>query len=87
LLISEIFSGITGSRGLYASSIVQKAVVEVNEEGVEAAAASGLEFTVRSAFVSEPYTFHCNRPFMFVIHDQQTDTILFMGRVSNPTNK
>ena len=70
------------SSGLYISKVIHKAVVEVNEEGTEAAAATavrGLKGNRRS-----PPEFKCNRPFIFLIHDNQDNTVLFLGKYSKP---
>ena len=81
------FSGMTpsGSKDLYVSAVVQKAFVEVNEEGAEAAAATAGVMAMRS-LVIEP-TFICDRPFMFIIKDKLTGVVLFQGRVTDPTKQ
>jgi serpin B len=76
------FSGLSGQAGLSVSSIVQKAFIEVNEEGTEAAAATAV-ICIRKCFQYNP-TFTCNRPFLFAIRDNITGMILFNGRVVNP---
>ena len=80
------FSGMTGgtNKGLYVSKVVQKAFVEVNEEGTEAAAATAAIFMGRSA---RPQTkrFTCDRPFMFLIRDNLSGMILFSGHVTDPS--
>lgn len=80
------FSGINDNgQGLYISKVVHKAVVEVNEEGTEAAAATGVIMMTRAAIVEPPpVEFRCNRPFIFVIHEKQSNTVLFMGKYHNP---
>jgi len=77
-------SGISGSKDLHVSDIVQKAFIEVNEEGSEAAAATAM---VMKALMmpAPPKKFYCNRPFLFAIRDNQTGMMLFAGRVVNPT--
>ena len=77
------FSGMDGSRKLYASSVVQKAFIEVNEEGSEAAAATGMVMMTRSGFRARKFT--CDRPFLFAIKDNLTGMVLFTGRVTDPT--
>jgi serine protease inhibitor len=80
------FSGITGSRDLFISAVVHKAYVDVNEEGTEAAAATGVVMKLTS--VREPLpVFRADHPFIFLIRDNQTDSILFLGRVANPVSK
>ncbi|NXM72173.1 ZPI inhibitor, partial [Serilophus lunatus] len=63
------------------SQVVQKAVIEVDEEGTEAAAASGSEIT---AFTVPP-VIKVNRPFLFMIFEDTFKTLLFIGRVIDPT--
>ena len=78
------FSGMTGgTKSLYVSKAVQKAFVEVNEEGTEAAAATFAKFTTRIAHSRPEFT--CNRPFMFLIRDNLTGMILFSGHVTDPS--
>ena len=73
------FSGMFGKRGPSISAVVHKAFVEVNEAGTEAAAASGVVFRA-----SLPLTFRADHPFLFLIRDRNTGSILFLGRVTNP---
>lgn len=67
---------------LYIQSVLHKAVVEVNEEGTVAAAVTSVMMGITS--VSERFTFIVNRPFFFAIHDNQTNSLLFMGAVVKP---
>tara|TARA_B100000609_G_C17223079_1_gene442263 strand:+ start:17644 stop:18891 length:1248 start_codon:yes stop_codon:yes gene_type:complete len=67
---------------LFIQSVVHKAFVEVNEEGTEAAAATGISFGATSA---APNSFIVDRPFIFMIYDRKTNNILFMGRIQDPT--
>jgi serpin B len=78
------FSGISGTNDLFVSSVVQKAFIEVNEEGSEAAAATGMVMMMRS-MPARPQQFICDRPFMFAIKDNLTGMVLFTGHVVNPT--
>jgi serpin B len=73
-------SGITGYKSLYVSQAIHKAFVEVNEKGTEAAGA-----TVIVTDESGGQTFRADHPFVFIIQDNETDNILFMGRVVDPT--
>lgn len=75
-LFSLDYSGIGEDRGLTLSDIVHKAVLEVNEEGTEAAAVSG------AVFRGVPIV-RVNHPFLFFIRDRRTGLVLFMGRVNN----
>jgi len=71
------FSGMR--EGLYIDKVLHKAVIEVNEEGSEAAAVT-VVVTTESAAI-EPVAFVADRPFVFVIADDTTGTILFMGKL------
>jgi serpin B len=82
-------SGLTGlPRDKAQSSIDQiahRAVIEVAEEGTEAAAATAVVITTRTmAPGHQPERFEVDRPFMFLIADDKTGAILFAGRVSDP---
>jgi serpin B len=75
------FTGLhTGTEQLFVASVVQKAFVDVNEEGTEAAAATAVEVKTMSAKLG----FVANHPFLFLIRDTKHGTILFMGRVQKP---
>ncbi|MBA4419440.1 MAG: serpin family protein [Syntrophus sp. (in: bacteria)] len=78
------FSGMGWPKGkLWIGQIIHKAFVEVNEEGTEAAAATAVEMVTKSAPVNPP-VFRADHPFLFIIRDNQSGTILFMGRMNNP---
>ncbi|ABR48324.1 proteinase inhibitor I4, serpin [Alkaliphilus metalliredigens QYMF] len=66
--------------GIFISEVLHKAVIEVNEEGSEAAAATVVVMT--ESAMADPLSFVANRPFMFVIANDESDTILFMGKLS-----
>lgn len=66
------------------SGIYHKAFIEVDEEGTEAAAATGLAIRATSVMIDPPFTFHVDHPFMFLIRHNETGTILFIGRVTDP---
>ena len=68
--------------GLKISEVVHKAFVDVNEEGTEAAAATASGFKTRMR--ERPLDFLADHPFMFLIRDNRTGSILFMGCVKNP---
>jgi len=70
------FSGI--AENIFISRVLHKAVVDVNEKGTEAAAVTVGEFVTTS--YSEPVKFIANRPFIFVIHDAEDGSILFIGK-------
>jgi serine protease inhibitor len=70
-----------GNGDLYISDTIQKAVIEVDEKGTVAAAASAV-VSLRSAVIAtKPLVFHADHPFMFVIFDKVTGLILFMGEM------
>jgi len=71
---------------LYISAVIHKAFVDVNEEGTEAAAATAVVFDM--GIISEPpppKIFNADHPFLFLIRDNATGSILFFGRVVDPT--
>ena len=79
------FSGINGRRDLFISAVIHKAFVDVNEEGTEAAAATAVLMPRSAAARPEPLmTFRADHPFVFLIRDKPTGSILFLGRVTNP---
>lgn len=78
------FSGITGSSDFFVSEVVHKAFVNVDEEGSEAAAATGLIAGRMAAMPVDEIVFRADRPFLHLIRDNQTGAILFIGRVSRP---
>ena len=77
------FSGMNGRKDLFISAVVHKAFVEVNEEGTEAAAATGVAVALARAPEPAP-VFRADHPFLFLIRHEKTGVILFMGRVANP---
>ncbi|MDO8716037.1 MAG: serpin family protein, partial [Dehalococcoidales bacterium] len=81
------FSGMTGTRELMISDVIHKAFVSVGEAGTEAAAATAVIVGVTSMPVDPPVQVTMDRPFIFLIRDIGTGTILFVGRVLNPGTK
>jgi len=77
-------SGIDGSKDLFVSKVLHRAVVEVNEEGTEAAAATAMVFMLRSMPMHKELIFRANHPFLFFIQDKATRSILFVGRLVKP---
>ena len=79
------FSGINGQRDLYISAVIHKAFVDVNEEGTEAAAATAVVMSRMAMPVPvEKAVFKADHPFLFLIRDNASGSILFVGRVTNP---
>jgi serpin B len=68
----------------YIGEVIHKAYVDVNEEGTEAAAATVVEGMMGGA-PPRPPVFRADRPFLFLIQENGTGSILFMGRVADPT--
>lgn len=77
------FSGIDGTKNLYIRSVVHQAYVDVNEEGTEAAGATGVVVGITSVGPRIP-VFRADHPFIFVIQDRNNGNILFIGRVVEP---
>ena len=83
--IKANFSGMTDRNDLYISKVIHKAIIDVNEVGTEAAAASASVIVTRSAMFDDefPIDFICNRPFIFIIHEKLNHTILFIGKYTS----
>lgn len=80
---SADFSRMTGGRDLFIDGVFHKAFVKVNEEGTEAAAATGVTMSLTSMPL-EPEVFRADHPFVFLVRDRVTGIILFMGRLADP---
>jgi serine protease inhibitor len=78
------FSGMDGKRDLFISAVVHKAYVDVNEQGTEAAAATGVTMRLTSVGPSRIPVFRADHPFLFLIRDNHSGSILFLGRLTNP---
>ncbi|WP_067078513.1 serpin family protein [Methanoculleus horonobensis] len=79
------FSGMDGTDMLFISEVVHKVFVDVNEEGTEAAAATGVVMNIKSAPGGDTTpVFRADHPFVFLIVEEGSGTILFAGRVVNP---
>ena len=77
------FSGITDEEGLKVSHVVQKAFIEVDEEGTVAAAATAAVLKTKSLPPKIP-KFIADHPFIFYLRDKESGILLFQGRVINP---
>jgi serpin B len=76
------FSGIDGKRDLHVSTVLHKAYVDVNEEGTEAAAATFGGMATLGVELSDE--FKVDHPFLFLIRDNASGSILFLGRIADP---
>lgn len=80
------FSGMTGGRDLQIGAVLHKAVVDVGEQGTEAAAATAVMMMPASIAVERepPAVFRADRPFLYAIVERETRAILFLGRLMDP---
>lgn len=79
------FSGMTGDLELKIDKVIHQAMIEVGEEGTEAAAATAVIVIRKTAIdLDEPKVFRANRPFLFFVKDNVNQSILFAGRVMSP---
>ena len=79
------FTGMDGARDLFITNVIHQAFIDVNEEGTEAAAATAVIMGKGAGpLEGEVPVFRADHPFIFIIQDNGTGNILFMGRVSNP---
>jgi serpin B len=83
------FSGIDGTNNLCISEVIHQSYVKVDEEGTEAAAATAVVMVEKGGIGGgdepQPEIFHADHPFKFVIQHKGTGSILFMGRINDPT--
>jgi serpin B len=81
------FSGITKASKLCLSAVIHKAYIAVDEKGSEAAAATavGIKAFARRAPQPPPIIFRADHPFIFLIRDNRSGSILFLGRMSDPS--
>ena len=80
------FSGMDGSRELFIGTAVHKTYIALDEKGTEAAAATALGMRAGGGPPRNPKTFVADHPFMFFIYDDKTASVLFVGRVVDPTH-
>jgi serpin B len=80
---SADFTGMTAEKGLFISAVIHKAFVEVNEEGTEAAAATGVVMGIES--VQQTASFRADHPFLFALRDSKSGAVLFLGRLVDPS--
>lgn len=85
---SADFSRMNGNKELYISAIIHKTFVEVDETGTEAAAATAVVMRLKSAMPNPEYkTFRADHPFFYFIRENVSGTVLFAGRVTDPSAK
>ncbi|HXP49269.1 MAG TPA: serpin family protein, partial [Bacteroidia bacterium] len=82
--IAADFSGMTGNKDLFIGKVLHKAFIEVDERGTEAAAATAVMMELSSMRFRNPVIFNADHSFMFVISDNTSGSILFMGQIVNP---
>jgi serpin B len=78
------FSGMDGSQTLYITQVLHKAFIDLGEKGTEAAAATAVVVGRLAVDVPSGLTIRADRPFIYVLRDEPTGAILFMGRVLDP---
>ncbi|GAB4471178.1 MAG: serpin family protein [Anaerolineales bacterium] len=78
------FSGMDGKRDLFIGEVLHKAYINVDEAGTEAAAATAVIMELTAAMPAQPLTLTVDRPFIFLIREQQNGAILFVGQVVQP---
>jgi serine protease inhibitor len=78
------FTRINPNFDLFISNVKHKTFVDVDEEGTEAAAATVVEITLTSAGDNPEFLMICNRPFLFLIREHNSNTILFIGKIVAP---
>ncbi|GMI91197.1 hypothetical protein like AT1G47710 [Hibiscus trionum] len=71
-------------QNLYVSNIFHKSFIEVNEEGTEAAAATSAVVKLKSLYIPDPIDFVADHPFLFLVKEDVTGVVLFIGNVLNP---
>jgi serpin B len=78
------FRGIADT-DLFISQVVHKTFLRIDEKGTEAAAATGIEVEVTSAPIVPPPAFRADHPFLVLIIDKPTGSVLFLGRIADPS--
>ena len=79
------FSGMTNRKDLAIGDVIHQAYIEVDEEGTEAAAATGVTMRLTSAMPAAKPEFKADRPFIFAVIEKDSGNVIFLGRVSDPT--
>lgn len=76
----------TSKNNIQVSKMLQKAGIEINEKGTLAFAATEIQLVNKFGYDGEPIVFEANRPFLFYILDEETNALLFVGKVTDPTH-
>lgn len=80
------FSGMArNAEDLHLSAVFHKAFIDVHEKGTEAAAATAAVAQITAIPADDPVPFHADRPFLFLLRDRPSGTLLFLGRVADPS--
>jgi len=79
------FTGIADIEDLHVSNVIHKTFIDVNEEGTEAAAVTAVVVGITSIGPQQEFVMRVDRPFVFVIRENQSQTLLFMGKIIDPT--
>ena len=79
------FTGMTPKGPLFLDAVEHAAIVEVNEAGTVAAAATSSSIGCAASMPPPPAQFHADHPFLFLIRDNHTGTVLFLGRIADPS--
>ncbi|HVA65607.1 MAG TPA: serpin family protein [Elusimicrobiota bacterium] len=80
------FSGMDDRRDLWISGVIHKAYIDVNEQGTEAAAATAVTMRATAIFSpGPPAVFRADHPFIFLIRDNASGAILFLGKIADPS--
>ncbi len=85
-VFGKIIKDLNSRRDLFISAVIHKAYVDVNEEGTEAAAATAVTMKLTSVGPTRIPVFRADHPFLFLIRDNHSGSILFIGRVMNPNS-
>src|SRR5690606_26328376 len=78
------FSGITDQRPFWVEQVVHKAVLRVDEQGFEGAAATAVMMRTVSVDLSPPVPFYVDRPFLLLVRHRRTGAVYFLARVVEP---
>lgn len=80
------FSGITGTKELFINNVIVEAILEVDEKGTEAAAATavGMTLSAAPADVAKPKVFRADHPFLYVVRHEPSGEWIFVGRLAKP---